>query len=202
MFPLSEVVMPTQLLPLHVFEARYRVLMEILSAPGSPAEMGTVLIERGAEVGGGDSRLGTGTVLHLIEAEVLPDGRWVALFAGSHRLRVQTWLEDDPFPCAAVDDLADEAWQEAWSVLLSQAESAVRSALELAERLGETTLSPEFPLAPDPIVASWQLCAASPLGPLDRQSLLEAHSIPARLARLAERTLEKSQVLAFRLGQR
>ncbi|HMC38453.1 MAG TPA: LON peptidase substrate-binding domain-containing protein, partial [Acidimicrobiales bacterium] len=87
-FPLSSPVLPTQVLPLHVFEDRYRVLMETLTGAGSTAEMGVVLIERGSEVGGGDVRVGVGTVLHLIESEQLPDGRWVAIFVGSHRFRV------------------------------------------------------------------------------------------------------------------
>ena len=61
-FPLGSVVVPTQVLPLHIFEPRYRLLMETLVELGPPAEIGIVLIERGAEVGGGDVRVSTGTV--------------------------------------------------------------------------------------------------------------------------------------------
>ena len=60
MFPLGTVLFPHALLPLHVFEPRYRVMTErVLKAT---REFGVVLIERGSEVGGGDTRFDVGTV--------------------------------------------------------------------------------------------------------------------------------------------
>ncbi len=55
MFPLSNVVFPYMLLPLHIFEDRYRALMADLQDVTEP-EFGVVLIERGWEVGGGEER--------------------------------------------------------------------------------------------------------------------------------------------------
>ena len=54
MFPLGTVLLPGAVLPLHVFEPRYRQLVQDCLA-GEP-EFGVVLIERGSEVGGGDQR--------------------------------------------------------------------------------------------------------------------------------------------------
>jgi Lon protease-like protein len=201
-FPLGSVILPTQVLPLHIFEERYRYLMEVLSEPGAPAEMGVVLIERGSEVGGGDVRVTTGTVVHLIEAECLPDGRWVALFAGSHRFRVERWLPDDPYPQAEVREVADPDWDHADDAALTSAETAVRQALELATELGEASVRPAFSLADEPALAAWQLCAVAPLGAWDRQRLLEAESHSARLALLARQASDMSKVLAFRLHGR
>lgn len=201
-FPLANPVLPTQLLPLHVFEPRYRVLMETLTDFGSSAEMGVVLIERGSEVGGGDVRLPVGTVAHLIESERLPDGRWVAIFAGSHPFRVERWLEDDPYPQAIVEERADEDWDPSHQPLLEAAEGAVRRALELASQLGERVGHPEFALSPHPTVAAWELCARVPLGPLDRQSLLEAPNRAERLVLLERLGAEASTLLAFRLRGR
>lgn len=202
LFPLGSVLVPTQVLPLHVFEARYRVLMHRLADPGSPAELGVVLIERGSEVGGGDVRADTGTVAHLIESEELPDGRWVALLAGSHRFRVASWLPDDPYPQAEVDEIADDPWDPADDASLARATDRVRDALSLASQLGDMSARPAFGLSPDPAVAAWELCALAPLGALDRQRLLEERSWSSRLELLAAQATEAAEVLAFRLQGR
>jgi Lon protease-like protein len=201
-FPLGNPVLPTQILPLHVFEDRYRTLMETITDFGSSAEMGVVLIERGSEVGGGEVRVATGTVAHLIESERLVDGRWVAIFAGSHPFRVQRWLDDDPYPQAVVEERADEEWDPADRGLLDSAEAAVRRAVDLAHELGEPVGGPRFKLSGDPSVAAWELCARAPLGALDRQRLLESVSRPARLALLTSLVVDATTLLAFRLRDR
>ena len=54
MFPLQAVLLPGMVLPLHVFEPRYRALMDHCLA--GDREFGVALIERGSEVGGDDVR--------------------------------------------------------------------------------------------------------------------------------------------------
>lgn len=201
-FPLGNPVLPTQLLPLHIFEERYRMLMETLTDFGSSAEMGVVLIERGSEVGGGDVRVPVGTLTHLIESERLPDGRWVAIFAGSHPFRVERWLEDDPYPQAIVEERADEEWDPADEPLLDAGAAAVRRAVELASQLGEPVGAPGFSLSPEPAVAAWELCARAPLGAMDRQKLLEAGSRSERLVLLQRLVSDACALLAFRLQGR
>lgn len=191
--------MPAQVLPLHIFEDRYRQMMDVLTAVGSSGEMGVVLIERGSEVGGGDVRVGTGTLAHLIEAERLPDGRWVAIFGGSHVFTVDRWLPDDPYPQAMIDERADEEWDPQEAVALSEAEGAVRHSLNLAAELDERGGTARFTISEDPVRAAWELCARAPLGPLDRLRLLEAPSRRERLRLLAEQAADTSRLLAFRL---
>ena len=105
MFPLGTVLLPSAVLPLHVFEPRYRQLVrDCLDRDG---EFGVVLIERGNEVGGGDNRTSVGTVARLVEAVPFGDGRWALAAVGTRRIRVRRWLEDDPYPRAEV-----EAWDD------------------------------------------------------------------------------------------
>ena len=60
MFPLGNVLFPSIGLPLRIFEPRYvQMLRECMATDG---EFGTVLIERGSEVGGGDHRFTTATM--------------------------------------------------------------------------------------------------------------------------------------------
>ena len=73
MFPLGSVVLPGVAIPLHVFEPRYRAL--VMTCLTEDRLFGSVLIERGSEVGGGDVRANTGTLVRLLEAEETPDGR-------------------------------------------------------------------------------------------------------------------------------
>ena len=66
MFPLGTVLLPTGILPLHVFELRYRRMIEECLAADTP-EFGVVMIERGREVGGGDQRSHVGTVARIVQ---------------------------------------------------------------------------------------------------------------------------------------
>ena len=203
LFPLGSVLLPYGLLPLHIFEQRYRAMMaDLLEGDGGhrqdPAEMGVVLIERGREVGGGDERSTLGTVAQIMQAEKLPDGRWLVVAAGTSRFSVSDWLPDDPYPRAEVEELPPEQWDEGLTEMLRSAEREVRRALSLASELGEPALQPG--LSDDPSVAAWQLCNAVPVGAFDRQRLLAADGPGPRLELLAEQAREAAAVLAFRLG--
>ncbi len=75
MFPLGTVLLPGMPLSLHVFEPRYRQMVDDCRA--GDGTFGVVLIERGSEVGGGDVRTDVGTLTRIVEARELPDGRWL-----------------------------------------------------------------------------------------------------------------------------
>src|SRR5262249_43335827 len=67
MFPLGNALLPGGMLPLHVFETRYRVMVRELV--GGDGEFGVVLISRGHEVGGGDTRENVGCRARIARAE-------------------------------------------------------------------------------------------------------------------------------------
>jgi Lon protease-like protein len=201
-FPLGTVVLPTAVLPLQLFEPRYLTLLEDLTAPGhGEPEFGIVLIERGSEVGGGEVRTAVGTVVRLIETARWPDGRWLIAVAGVRRFRVERGLPDDPYPRAETSDVDDAGqWDGACDQLLPDAASAVRRALALAAELGEPTASVAFDLDPNPSVAAWQLCALAPLGPMDRQQLLQTDDPARRLRLVTSMAADMAAVLEYRLG--
>ncbi len=108
MFPLGSVLLPGGLLPLHVFEPRYRQLViDCLADAGDP-EFGVTMIERGSEVGGGDERTDVGVVARMVQVNALEDGRYAVVAVGTRRIRVNAWLPDDPYPLADVDDWPDD----------------------------------------------------------------------------------------------
>ena len=107
MFPLGSVLLPSMVLPLHVFEPRYRAMVR--DCLEGDREFGVTLIERGSEVGGGDQRSLVGTLAQIVRAQPFPDGRWALLVAGTERITVTEWLPDDPYPRADIEPYPDPA---------------------------------------------------------------------------------------------
>ena len=198
MFPLGTVLFPHMVLPLHVFEPRYREMTADCLRHGQ--QFGVVLIERGSEVGGGDVRFGVGTAARIVEAARFPDGSWALVCVGTRRLQVCTWLPDDPYPLALVEDKADAGLDAAGLDALAVAEREVRRALALASELDEAVAPANTDLDPDPSVATWQLSALAPLGPVDKQRVLEEDDSGARLQLLAGLASEAAAALAYRLS--
>lgn len=200
MFPLGSVLLPGAVLPLHVFEPRYRALVDVCLA-GEP-EFGVVLIERGSEVGGGDVRTSVGTVARIAQAARTDDGRWALVTVGVRRIRVASWLPDDPYPQADVVDWPDEPDDpDRVAEALDPVVARLRRVLAGLAELGEPAPPATTELADDPLLASYHAVALSPLGPADQQRLLAAPGPLARVALLDELLAEQEAVLAFRLSE-
>jgi len=202
MFPLGSVLFPHALLPLHVFEARYRALTEACLA--GDGEFGVVLIERGSEVGGGDTRFTVGTVAKILEAGRLPDGRYVLAAVGTRRLRVKRWLAEEPYPRADVELLDDGAPDDAASPDIesrrADVERLLRRVLALRTELGDAGPPADVQLDDDVARASFEAAAVAPLGPLDAQRVLELESPSARLDALEGLLSEEARFLELRLA--
>ena len=203
MFPLGSVLLPGAVLPLHVFEPRYRQLVKDVLA-GEP-EFGVALINRGSEVGGGDQRSQIGTVARLIQVNELEDGRYAVLGVGTRRIKIVAWLPDDPYPVADVEDWPDEdvgagaGDQADLAAMVVAVHRDVRRAIALAVELGDTTTDPTGDISADPLLASYHLSALAPLGPADRYRLLGAPGPAARLALLTELLGDAEAAMQFRL---
>jgi uncharacterized protein len=195
MFPLGTVLFPTLVLPLHVFEPRYRALVDDCEA--GDGEFGVVLIERGSEVGGGDVRTDVGTVARIVQLERFPDGRSALAAVGTRRIRVERWLEDAPYPRAEVADWDDTGTP---TQPLDEVDPLFRRALALAGELGEAGAPIEVELDQDPALATFQMAALAPLGPADRQAVLATDGADQRVALLAEMLGEATELLRARLG--
>jgi Lon protease-like protein len=194
MFPLGTVLFPHALLPLHVFEPRYRLMTQrVLAGDG---EFGVVLIERGSEVGGGDTRFDIGTVARVVRAQELPDGGYALATVGIRRIQVVRWLLDDPYPLAEVVDVVDASDAEAAAV-----DAARQRALEaLADvstwyRSRDPRVPDLPPVSDEPGPASYEVAALAPIGPLDSQRVLQTARVDDRLALLAELLEEHARTL-------
>jgi uncharacterized protein len=197
MFPLGNVLFPGFGLPLHVFEPRYRSMVETLIAQEDP-EFGVTLIERGSEVGGGDRRFNVGTIARIVEAGQLPDGRWVLETAGVARCRVLEWLPDAPYPQAVIERLDnDDYGPMSGTMLVGEIDAAVkdlRRVLALAAEADMPSAPATIALDDDPEVRLWQACGLAPIGPLDDFILLSADTLTDRV-NLLRGFLEDARVL-------
>ncbi|HWJ61250.1 MAG TPA: LON peptidase substrate-binding domain-containing protein [Acidimicrobiales bacterium] len=198
MFPLGSVLLPGMVLPLHVFEERYRALMRDCMA--GDRRFGVTLIERGSEVGGGDIRAMAGCLAEIVQADELPDGRWGIVAVGTERIRVTGWLPDDPYPIAEVEDWPDvpSADPEAAVASYEARVAQLRRVLAMAVELGAEA-DPMVLLADDAEIGSYQIGVLSPIGPLDRQRLLTASGVDERLALLEELLDDQELMIRSRL---
>jgi Lon protease-like protein len=200
MFPLGTVLFPHAALPLHIFEERYRALAETcLRADG---RFGVVLIERGYEVGGGDTRFGVGTVARIVDAARTPDGRYLLAAVGTERFRIRKWLDDDPFPRAEIDMIGEpKRVPDLAGARKIEVQRLLGRVLALSAELGDATAPMDAArLADDPVRASFEAAAAAPIGPLDSQRLLELDDPGLRFDALEALLVDAAEVLELRLA--
>ncbi|MDQ1431871.1 MAG: ATP-dependent Lon protease [Actinomycetota bacterium] len=200
MFPLGTVLFPHATLPLHIFEERYRALAETcLRADG---RFGVVLIERGHEVGGGDTRFGMGTVARIVDAARTPDGRYLLATVGTERFRIRKWLDDDPFPRAEIEVIGEpKRVPDVAGARKVEVQRLLGRVLALSAELGEAAAPVDAArLADDPVRASFEAAAAAPIGPLDSQRLLELDDLGERFDALEALLVDAAEVLELRLA--
>jgi Lon protease-like protein len=142
LFPLGLVALPHELVPLHIFEERYRIMFdELLDSEG---EFGIVWA-----TDEGSKTIGCACEIEQV-LERMDDGRLNVLTRGTRPFRVVERQPDMPYPAATVefledtpeveDDDAAEAAREAYAELVVEAtdnepdpdELALKSAYEMA----------------------------------------------------------------------
>lgn len=212
-FPLGSVLLPGQLLPLQVFEPRYKVMLFDLREE-DPAEFAVVLIERGSEVGGGDERCGVGCVARILGIQDSGDGRVFLVAEGTERVRIDEWLDEDPYPRARVSRLAEAAAPPDASTASDGADTArstidattigavtdrARRVGDLVGRLGGERWPADLELEAEPVRRVWQLALLTPLATIDRQRLLEMDDPGDRLRSLDSMLEEQEELLGARL---
>jgi Lon protease-like protein len=198
MFPLGTVLLPGVLLPLHVFEPRYQQLVrDCLEAP--QPEFGVVLIDRGSEVGGGDTRSDVGVVARMLQVAAMDAGRFAVITVGTRRIRITRWLHDNPYPRAEVEEWPDVETEVSPDRMALTATHARRCA-GLAVEMGDRASVPEGELSGDASSDSFLLAAISPFGPVDQYAALCAADPATRLDVIDGLLDDVEAGLRFRLG--
>jgi hypothetical protein len=198
LFPLGTVLYPGLVLPLHIFEDRYRQLVGELMASPEPRSFGVIAIREGRETGvAGVSALHEiGCTATLRQVEEYDDGRFDLITVGADRFRLLRLDESRPYLQGEVDLLADATGDEAAAAL---AGGAVREAFHgyldaLSERGAARISVPELP--DEPVLLSYLVAASMVVDLPDKQALLAEPDAARRLA--AERALLKRETTMLR----
>lgn len=99
-FPLGVVLFPGMMLPLHIFEPRYREMINRCIEEELP--FGVVLIKEGKEVGETATPHEIGTAALVTKVDRKPDGRMDILAAGTRRFRIEKLNHDRAYLTAQV----------------------------------------------------------------------------------------------------
>jgi uncharacterized protein len=198
LFPLGTVLVPGLVLPLHVFEPRYRRLVaDLLARPEQERVFGVVAIKDGFEVGRDGVRALYGVGCTAVVREITPydDGRYDLVTSGAVRFRLEALEEtaDTPYLTGLVSALPDSDGDGVDLPALARRVGLAYAAYR--DRLG----APQAGLPTSPRVLSYLVAAGMLLDLVDRQDLLEQPDTARRL--LAERSLlHRERVLIDALG--
>lgn len=183
LFPLGTVLYPGLLLPLHIFEDRYRQLVRDLRGGPQPARFGVIAIRKGRETGvGGVASLHeigcTATVRQVTEHD---DGRFDLVTVGSERFRLLGLDESGSYLRGQVQILAEETGDEATAARRAEGvRRAFRAYLEaLAARGAARMTIRELPA--EPVTLSYLVAASMIIELPDGQRLLAESDAVSRL---------------------
>ncbi len=206
LFPLNSVLFPGLVLPLNVFEERYRAMMRELlktpedesrrfavvairdglevaaTSPGMPDP--TALPERGPAAGFGADPIkafhGTGCVADAATIREREDGTFEVLATGTRRVRLLSVDASGPFLTAELEELPEEPGEGAGAL----AEGVLRAFRQYQKRLAgarERSLTTGSELPDEPSVVSYLVAAAMMLDTPTKQRLLQAPDSASRL---------------------
>ncbi|MEV0120163.1 LON peptidase substrate-binding domain-containing protein [Streptomyces sp. NPDC050703] len=206
LFPLNSVLFPGLMLPLNVFEERYRAMMrELLKTPeGEQRQFAVVAIRDGSEVapsapglpdqtavpvhgpaaGFGDDPArafhAMGCVADATTIREREDGGFEVLATGTSRVRIRSVDASGAFLTAEVEEVPEEPGEGAGTL----AEGVLRAFRSYQKRLAgarERSLTTGAELPDEPSVVSYLVAAAAVLDTPTKQRLLEAADTAARL---------------------
>ncbi|HVF06772.1 MAG TPA: LON peptidase substrate-binding domain-containing protein [Frankiaceae bacterium] len=187
LFPLNTVLFPGVALPLHVFEQRYRILFDELTAQDGPKRFGVVAIRQGLEVGETEMPLlhEVGCVAELRHATRYDDGRYDVVATGGPRFRLVDVDDARPFLRAHVEYLPDQTGDAAGALAVATVATFADYWRAVAGVRGDDDpgAPPDIPVD-DPALVSYVVAAAMRLDLPEKQALLAIGDTPARLRRV------------------
>jgi Lon protease-like protein len=184
LFPLGAVLYPGMLLPLHIFEERYRQLVRDLLDGAEPRRFGVIAIRKGRETGidGVHSLYEIGCTATLRRVDRHEDGRFDIVTAGTRRFRLLGLDETRPYLQGEVELLAEEpADPTVAGPAVRVIQAAFREYLDALTEWGGATVRVEE-LPDEPELLSFLVSAAMVIDLPERQALLAESDTLRRMA--------------------
>ena len=176
LIPLNVVLFPGNILPLHIFESRYKLMVEFCVQHESC--FGVVLIKKGKEIGGMSVPYLVGTSVQIIETDYQEDGRINLITLGQHRFEILDLVYDRPYLVGEVRTQSLES--QKGSDNLEKITSIARELYENYETLLSKTISDwklpdRIPSSPDQL--SSQIGTRLQITLREKQEMLEFFDI-------------------------
>lgn len=179
LFPLEVVLFPGRPLPLHIFEFRYRIMMNTIL--DSDRRFGVLMWD---QVQGQPAAIGC--CAEIIHFQRLPDDRMKILTLGQQRFRVLEYVREKPYRVGLVEWIEDQPTNKDLRSMAKSVEQLLRDVVHLSAKLTDQKIElpedlPDLPLELSYWVASNLYGVIS-----EQQALLEMQDTAARLEREAE----------------
>ncbi len=202
LFPLQVVLFPGGVLPLHIFEPRYREM--VTYCLDTDSEFGVVLINEGTETGGAAGPYRVGTATRILDVSHLPDGRMNIVTAGEYRFEILDVQDELPYLVAQVRLLDDEFALEVAPAVKSLAEESavLYQTYELLSSLLIFAWQPTEENPEHPLELAYQIGTRLRISLEERQLLLETVQLEELLTREIAILKDENQRLSFRLMAR
>jgi Lon protease-like protein len=170
LFPLNTVLFPGMALPLHIFEERYKLMINECVRDSRP--FGVVLIRSGSELGDGATVYDVGTTAYITQVEPLGDGRMNIATLGYNRFRVHSTHNRNPYLTGIVEDFPLELQQHPHTKKLSAyINPMLRHYLGMFSKLGADPIElKDLPQDPKTLAFLTAILLRMPIK--DKQSLL------------------------------
>jgi Lon protease-like protein len=198
LFPLHVVLFPGAILPLHIFEQRYRLMIQFCLDNERP--FGVVLIKEGHEVGAPAEPFLVGTSVQIVEVDRLEDGRMNLITLGQYRFEVVDITQYEPYLVGRVS-VPDIEGIEADENLQSLAAKAFQLYQDYESLLAKLILGWETPqdIPASACPLSYQIGARLQVHLAETQQLLETLPIDELLTREIEILERENRQLRIRL---
>jgi Lon protease-like protein len=188
-FPLPLVLYPGLTVPLHVFEPRYRQLLQDVG--GIDGRFAVVLVE--PDDAAETARLHTiGCMARITEVEPLGDGRANIVILGEERVRLLDWNEDRPYATASVQVLDEDTGSESLANLVRE---RFIDYVETMFRFVQMA-PPAVPDTEDARELSYRVAGIIHVEPAEKQYLLRCPSTDERLSTLLQLLARENQRLS------
>jgi ATP-dependent Lon protease len=180
LFPLPEVVLfPTRPLPLHIFEYRYRIMMNTVLE--SDRRFGVLMID---PVKGKIANVGC--CAEIVHHQRLPDDRMHVVTLGQQRFRVLEYVREKPYRVGLVEWIEDEPPTQDLQPIATDVEQLLRDVVRLSAKLTDQSIELPEDLPDLPVELSYWVAHNLHGVALEQQALLEMRSTATRLEREAE----------------
>jgi ATP-dependent Lon protease len=180
LFPLPEVVLfPGRPLPLHIFEFRYRIMMNTILE--YDRRFGVLMLDQST-----GELADVGCCAEILHFQRLPDDRMKMLTIGQQRFRVLEYVREKPYRVGLVEWIEDKPPIEDLRPIATEVETLLRDVVHLSAKLTEQKIELPDDLPQLPIELSYWVASNLYGVALEQQALLETQDTLARLQREAE----------------